>query len=604
MALQTGSKAILGAVGLVLIAGAATAQVFSDFPGIPVPPGTPTVPGTTSTTLTVSGGPTVITDLNVIVQILHTYSGDIDMVLVPPAGNVYIHLTSDNGGGGNNYNMTRFDQQAIPSISGGGVAVAPFNGNFRPEGGNISWRSAASIPLPGPSLPNLDSLNGTDANGDWRLIIDDDANGDFGTLAYLSLEFNGALDPLGPPPGSAPFGSSGQISTNPIREGESAVFSFNMNPGTQPASTGLDAIGLATGWGTPGTVVFNDSGLDGDLVAGDGRWSATVTVGPIPSLRTLPVFITDEQSRTSTFNFSLEIEATPGSACCLPTGCEVLREYECILAGGTPFVNADCSGISYAVATATNAFENIATTGTEVVALADSEDEAEPVSIGFDFTYYGETYNTINVATNGNAQFPPSSSGAFFFDSIPNDLFPNSVLFVLGDDFSLDETFDGNGTIFVETRGASGVDLRTIIQWDNARPTSGDPDVTFQLVLFEDGSFEYRYLDFAPLFPGNTVIGYENATGTAGLQISDTELGSGNTGLRFTFAQDAPPCGGSACPACAADYDSNGGVDGGDLAAFFTDFESGKACADVDGNGGVDGGDLAFFFTVFEQGGC
>ena len=58
------------------------------------------------------------------------------------------------------------------------------------------------------------------------------------------------------------------------------------------------------------------------------------------------------------------------------------------------------------------------------------------------------------------------------------------------------------------------------------------------------------------------------------------------------------------CPACAADYDGNGGVDGGDLAAFFSDFESGATCADVDLNGGIDGGDLAYFFTTFEQGGC
>lgn len=61
---------------------------------------------------------------------------------------------------------------------------------------------------------------------------------------------------------------------------------------------------------------------------------------------------------------------------------------------------------------------------------------------------------------------------------------------------------------------------------------------------------------------------------------------------------------GSGCAACAADYDNNGGVDGGDLGAFFNDFEQGLGCADVDQNGGVDGGDLAFFFSVFEAGGC
>lgn len=53
---------------------------------------------------------------------------------------------------------------------------------------------------------------------------------------------------------------------------------------------------------------------------------------------------------------------------------------------------------------------------------------------------------------------------------------------------------------------------------------------------------------------------------------------------------------------CLADFDSNGGVDGGDLAAFFTAFEAGQAEADVDSNGGVDGGDLAVFFTAFESG--
>lgn len=58
------------------------------------------------------------------------------------------------------------------------------------------------------------------------------------------------------------------------------------------------------------------------------------------------------------------------------------------------------------------------------------------------------------------------------------------------------------------------------------------------------------------------------------------------------------------CPPCAADFDRNGGVDGGDLGAFFNDFEQGLTCADVDQNGGIDGGDLAAFFVAFEAGGC
>jgi len=72
----------------------------------------------------------------------------------------------------------------------------------------------------------------------------------------------------------------------------------------------------------------------------------------------------------------------------------------------------------------------------------------------------------------------------------------------------------------------------------------------------------------------------------------------------LALTKDVNTFAGPRCTPCAADYDGNGGVDGGDLAAFFTDFETGAACADVDGNGGVDGGDLGAFFAAFEAGGC
>ncbi len=78
-----------------------------------------------------------------------------------------------------------------------------------------------------------------------------------------------------------------------------------------------------------------------------------------------------------------------------------------------------------------------------------------------------------------------------------------------------------------------------------------------------------------------------------------TLQGLGSSGWEFYTRALTPPC-----PSCAADFDANGGVDGGDLAAFFSDFESGDPCADVDHNGGIDGGDLAAFFVAFEQGGC
>ncbi len=64
----------------------------------------------------------------------------------------------------------------------------------------------------------------------------------------------------------------------------------------------------------------------------------------------------------------------------------------------------------------------------------------------------------------------------------------------------------------------------------------------------------------------------------------------------------AEPCGG--CSICDADFDQNGGVDGGDVAAFIAAFEEGSPCADVDRDGGVGGGDLAYFISQFETGSC
>ena len=51
---------------------------------------------------------------------------------------------------------------------------------------------------------------------------------------------------------------------------------------------------------------------------------------------------------------------------------------------------------------------------------------------------------------------------------------------------------------------------------------------------------------------------------------------------------------------CPADWDGSGGVDGDDIAAFFTDWQQGDA--DIDASGGTDGDDVAFFFLRWQAG--
>ncbi len=55
---------------------------------------------------------------------------------------------------------------------------------------------------------------------------------------------------------------------------------------------------------------------------------------------------------------------------------------------------------------------------------------------------------------------------------------------------------------------------------------------------------------------------------------------------------------------CIADFNEDGGIDGGDVEAFFIAWESGNGPADVNEDGGIDGGDVETFFIAWESGSC
>lgn len=116
----------------------------------------------------------------------------------------------------------------------------------------------------------------------------------------------------------------------------------------------------------------------------------------------------------------------------------------------------------------------------------------------------------------------------------------------------------------------------------------------------------YRLIEDVLRDAGALPTGYSLTIAT-GISADGTIVVGNGVGPGFTprgWVAVIPRTDGPLCPVCAADFDDNGGVDGGDLASFFAAFEDGGECADVDGNGGVDGGDLAEFFRIFEQGGC
>jgi gliding motility-associated-like protein len=117
--------------------------------------------------------PVQVTDVNVTVSIAHTYVSDLTLVLRSPNG-TDVELSSGNGGSGDDYSNTTFDQDADEPITAGSP---PFTGTFIPEG-------------------DLTDFNGEDAVGSWTLIVTDAFFLDGGAINTFRLEVCGIRDPF------------------------------------------------------------------------------------------------------------------------------------------------------------------------------------------------------------------------------------------------------------------------------------------------------------------------------------------------------------------------------------------------------------------------
>jgi subtilisin-like proprotein convertase family protein len=122
-----------------------------------------------ASTLTVSGLPNTIADLNVQVTLHHASDADLVLTLIAPDGTAVPLAT---GGNGANYLGTTFDDQATTPVANG---AAPFSGSYRPMNG-------------------LAVMNGKSPNGVWRLVVADNALGSTGTLNDWSLTITTSPD--------------------------------------------------------------------------------------------------------------------------------------------------------------------------------------------------------------------------------------------------------------------------------------------------------------------------------------------------------------------------------------------------------------------------
>jgi hypothetical protein len=191
--------------------------------------------------------------------------------------------------------------------------------------------------------------------------------------------------------------------------------------------------------------------------------------------------------------------------------------------------------------------------GTDIGLVDDSHTQIE---FGFDFTYYGQSYNTATVCSNGWLAFEPSSIDYFWNFSIPFPIGPSAMVAPYMDDLD-----DNGGTEPFEVFAWNDVENgRFVIQWDNV--SNGEDDEycpncikeTFEVIFYDpaihqtetgDGEILFQYQEIHDIDAnGNfSTIGIESPNQSTGLQyLFNEQLAPGASpltdGLAIKFTTD------------------------------------------------------------------
>jgi subtilisin-like proprotein convertase family protein len=130
--------------------------------------------GTATSTIQVPGSAGKISDLDIGVNIAHSFDGDLDVTLTHVPTSTSVVLWNDVGASNEGFEV-RLNDEAGTDISGATnpKADGAITGIFNPGGSAL-----------------LSAFDGQDASGQWQLQLVDDSAGDTGTLMSWELYFS------------------------------------------------------------------------------------------------------------------------------------------------------------------------------------------------------------------------------------------------------------------------------------------------------------------------------------------------------------------------------------------------------------------------------
>ncbi len=152
---------------------------------------------------------------------------------------------------------------------------------------------------------------------------------------------------------------------------------------------------------------------------------------------------------------------------------------------------------------------DITSVGTRITGLGD-ESNLGPYPIGFDFSFYGNTFSTFRVCSNGYVSFT-STATPYNNTTIPNSDEPNNLLSVYWDDLN----FTPRGEAYYYNNGVDSC----VISYIGVPHYNDDGLFTFQIILLRSGKIIYQYAEASGIDVNQETIGIENATGTDALMV-------------------------------------------------------------------------------------
>ena len=189
-------------------------------------------------------------------------------------------------------------------------------------------------------------------------------------------------------------------------------------------------------------------------------------------------------------------------------------------------------------------WQEIAPVGVRLFGSAD--DSTTRVALPFPFVFYGQSYDSVSVCTNGFLSFVDRDSALVNTD-LPNaaEGVPRALVAPFWTDLDL-RTVRGAGRVYAFFDGS-----KFIVEWKDAVHYSGAGPYTFQVLLWPSGVIEYQYQAVANPSAVAT-IGIQDETGTVGLRVAYDVLYA-HAGLRVRLShQDdwlsVDPAGGSLPP--------------------------------------------------------